>query len=395
MGLVNNVKSIVGVVNVQIEGFFTERFINLCKINNIKIWDVRNIVKGVIRFNISISDFKKLRKIARKTKCKIVIKNKKGMYFTLFKYRKRKLLFFLILLILLISIIFSTFIWNVEVNGNEYLTETQILDALKESGLYVGKNKIFLDKKETTNLLRLNLSDISWAGIELNGTKAIVKVVEKTRLDEKDVQNSEIGSIVANKSGIITKIVPENGTAKFKEGSYISEGDIAIEGTIYSKYMDPVKVTAKGILKAKIEYNYENTYTYNNKINEYTGKKLYTIGIGINSEEKMLNYLNKKKKYDITKDIRKINIFGKEISFIIYTCNEYIEKDLVYTKDELIEIANVDIDKYLNNEILPKTISGTLINKNITTQDTSDGIKVNVIYEINEEIGKFVKTEGE
>ena len=85
MKLINKAKSIIGVVNVQIEGFFTERFINLCKINNIKVWDIRNIVKGVIRFNISIGDFKKLRKIARKTKCKIEIKNKKGIYFTLFK----------------------------------------------------------------------------------------------------------------------------------------------------------------------------------------------------------------------------------------------------------------------------------------------------------------------
>ena len=57
MGLVNKIKGIIGVVTVQIEGFFTERFINLCKINNIKIWNIRNIVKGVIRFNIYLSDF--------------------------------------------------------------------------------------------------------------------------------------------------------------------------------------------------------------------------------------------------------------------------------------------------------------------------------------------------
>ena len=91
MGIVNNVKNKIGIVTVQIEGFFTERFINLCRINNVKIWDIRNIVKGVIRFKINIYDFKKLKKIATKTKCKVIIKNKKGLYFTLFKYRKRRL----------------------------------------------------------------------------------------------------------------------------------------------------------------------------------------------------------------------------------------------------------------------------------------------------------------
>lgn len=395
MSIVNNVKSAVGVVNVQIEGFFTERFINLCKINNIRIWDIRNIVKGVIRFNISISDFKKLRKIARKTKCKITIKNKQGLYFTLFKYRKRKIFFVIAFLVLLLSIFLSTFVWKIDIEGNEKLSETDIILALKESGLYIGKNKTFLDKKEVTNLLRLNISDISWAGIELNGTKAIVKVVEKTRLDEKDIQNTGIGNIVAQKSGIITKIVPENGTAKFKEGSYICQGDVAIEGMIYSKYMDPVEVTAKGILQINTEYTFEKTYSYNQTLKEYTGKKLYTVGIGINSNENMLNYLNKNKKYDITKSSKVMNLFGNQISLDFYTCTEYIENEVEYSKEQLIEFSNKDIEEYLNNKILPNCISGSLIDKNVNIEDIDGGIKVSVVYQVNEEVGEFVRTKGE
>ena len=106
MKLTNNLRDVIGVVTVQIEGFFTERFINLCKINNIKIWDIRNIVKGIIRFKINIYDFKKLKKISKRTKCKMSIKGKKGLYFTYFKYRKRKLVFILLFLIVLFSILF-------------------------------------------------------------------------------------------------------------------------------------------------------------------------------------------------------------------------------------------------------------------------------------------------
>lgn len=394
MSLVNKFKNIVGVVTVQIEGFFTERFINLCKINNVKIWDIRNVVKGVIRFNISISDFKKLKKIARKTKCKVVIKNKKGMYFKFFKYRKRKLLFGCIILTLILSIILSTFVWTIDIEGNEYLDDNMIYEALKNSGLYVGKNKSFIDKKEITNLLRLNISDISWAGIELSGTKATVKIVEKTRLSDKDVQNTDIGDVIALKSGVITKIVPENGTAKFKEGSYINKGDIAIEGTIYSKYMDPVKVSAKGILKINTESSFEKSYSYTNVEKEYTSKKLFTVGISINSNENMLNYLNKDKKYDITKSSKKINIFGNEISFDLYSCLEYIEKEITYTKDELINMANIDAEEYLNSNILSNCKLPNVVNKTSEVIDIEEGIKVNTIYVINEEVGSFVKTEG-
>ena len=70
MGLTSNVQNMMGVVTVQIEGFFTERFINLCRINNVKIWDIRNIVKGIVRFKINIYELKKLKKIAKKQNVK-------------------------------------------------------------------------------------------------------------------------------------------------------------------------------------------------------------------------------------------------------------------------------------------------------------------------------------
>ena len=60
MELEEGIKRINGTIEVQIEGFFTERFINLCKINNIKIWNIKNILNGMVRFNIAIKDFKSL-----------------------------------------------------------------------------------------------------------------------------------------------------------------------------------------------------------------------------------------------------------------------------------------------------------------------------------------------
>lgn len=393
MGIVNNVKNKIGVVTVQIEGFFTERFINLCKINNVKIWDIRNIVKGVIRFKINIYDFKKLKKIARKTKCKVIIKNKKGLYFTLFKYRKRRFIFFLVLLAIAASITFSTFIWQIEIKGNINVSNDQIINELKNSGIYIGKNKIGIDKKEVINNFRVRMNEISWIGLQIEGSKAIVEIVEKTKLDEKDIQNTQFGNIVATKSGLITKIIPENGTAVFKAGSFIEKDTVAIEGTIYSKYIDPIKVVAKGFVKADCEYVFEKEYSYEEILRNYINKIRYTVGITINSKENMLNYLNKTSKYDITKESKYINLFGNDISFDIYKCREYEESSITKTKEELIQLSNIDIDNYLNNEILPSTIGGVLVDKNIEVVELEGKIKVVAKYVVNEEIGKFVEGE--
>lgn len=192
MGITSSLQNAKGVVTVQIEGFFTERFINLCRINNIKIWEIRNIVKGVVRFKIGVSDFKKLRMVARKTKCKVSIKQKQGLYFTFFKYRKRKIVVFLLAMAIFFTIAFSSFIWNINVIGNENISKEEILEALNKSGLYIGKCKVGMDKKEVINNLRLNMKEITWAGLEIDGTLATVKVVEKTKLDAESIQNDKI-----------------------------------------------------------------------------------------------------------------------------------------------------------------------------------------------------------
>lgn len=393
MGIVNSIKNKMGVVTVQIEGFFTERFINLCKINNIKIWDIRNIVKGVIRFKINIYDFKKLKKVAKKTKCRVKIKNKKGLYFILFRYRKRKFIFLFLFLAIICCIIFSTFIWQIDITGNISITNEKIIEELKNSGIYIGKNKIGINKKQVINEFRTKMEDISWVGIQIEGSKAIIEIVEKTKLDEDKIQNTKLGNIVSSKSGTITKIIPENGTAVFKEGSFIEAGTVAIEGTIYSKYIEPIKVAAKGLVRINHEYQYENTYEYKEVKKNYTNIIRYSIGITFDSKENMLNYLNKDKKYDITKVSKSINIFGHNISFDIYTCKEYEDVIVNKSKSELIEDANIDIENYLKNEILSNAKDGNLIDQTIDIVELESGIKVVTKYIVNEEVGMFVEGE--
>lgn len=392
MKITNNMRNLAGTITVQIEGFFTERFINLCRINNIKIWEIRNIVKGVIRFKMNISDFKKLRSITKKTKCKVSIKEKKGIYFTLFKYRKRKIMFIFLFLIIFFSIAFSTFVWSIDIVGNERIDKNVIMSELKESGLYVGKSKIGLDKKEVVNELRAKDNELSWVGIEVDGTRAIIKIVEKTRMDEKDIQQTNIGDIKATKSGVITKLVSENGTSKFKVLDYVNKGDVLIEGNVYDRNNEVIgEVSAKGYAMVDNIYTFEKEYMYKTYNKEYTNKKRTTFGITINSKENMINYLNKSKKYDITKKSKNFKLFGNIISFDMYTCKEYNEVEIIRTKEQIEESAKKEMEEYLNLEILNDCINPTVTDTTESISDIQDGIKIKMEYVVNEQIGEFVE----
>ena len=82
---------IFGYVKIFVEGYYIERFINICKNEKIVIWNLKRDKNIRLYLNVGKKEFKKICKIAKKTKCSVKIKNKKGLPFLLYKYKKRKI----------------------------------------------------------------------------------------------------------------------------------------------------------------------------------------------------------------------------------------------------------------------------------------------------------------
>ena len=106
---------IIGYIRISVEGYYIERFINICRNNKIVIWNLKRDKNVKLELNIGIRDLKKLRKIAKQTKCKIKILRKKGLPFLSNKYKKRKIFGILLLLLVILLAVSSNFIWNIDV----------------------------------------------------------------------------------------------------------------------------------------------------------------------------------------------------------------------------------------------------------------------------------------
>lgn len=371
-------------LEVYVEGYFVERFINLCKINNIKIWDINYINEGRISFKVSPKEFKKLKSYVKRSKCKIKIKSKHGIYFNMFKYRKRRIALYLILALVILSFIMSSFVWSIKISGNSNIETESIKSVVEKFGMHIGKNKLFISKKDLADYIRANLYEAAWVGVDIKGTTMNITVKEKIISNEED--KTVLGDIVATKTAIITKIIAENGTAKYKTGSYIEKGSVAIEGTIYSEFIDPIKVHASGILKGNVEYIFEKKYLYNEKIKEYTGKSRYGVGVKINNKEIAIKCLPKENKYDITSNA--VNIFNTNISFLFNTYEEYILKDIVNTKDTLIKRGEQDLNLFLNE----LQENGKIVDKKVEIIEEKKEITYKAVVSVEENIGKFIKT---
>ena len=330
---------IIGYVNIKVESYFLERFINICISKKILLWNIKREKSSILYANISIRDYKRLKGIAKKTKSKIKIENKKGVPFLLHKYRKRKIFLGFLILIILALIIVSNFIWNIEVNGNAQISKEEIINVLNEQGLKVGTNKNKIDTNLIINKIRLNRDDIAWIGISLKGTNAIIEIKESDKAPEI-IDDNEYCNIVSNKTAMITKINVQNGTANVTAGDIVKEGDILVGGYLEGKFTGIRYVHSQADIEAKVWYSKKDKFYFEQEIQVPTGatEEKYSLNIN-NFKINLYKTLSKFKKYDTINENKKLMLFSNfylPIELIKITNYEYQEQSKMYTEQELI-----------------------------------------------------------
>ena len=377
---------IFGYVTIEIEGYFIERFMNLCNNQKIFLWNLKRTHSTRMLVNIGLNDFKKLKPIARKTKCRVKIQDKKGVPHLLHRYQKRKLFFLLALIIFLSILLLSNFIWNIEITGNENVPTEEIQKLLEEEGFKIGKCKIGIKTKEVIDQIRLERNDIAWVGIEIKGTNAIIKIVEAD-LKPEIIPEDEYCNMIATKDAMIVKISAQNGTSVAKEGDIVTKGSILIGGWLEGKYTGTRYVHANGEVQGKVWYSQKVQVPLKQTKKTKTGATQNKYSVKINNFEINLSKrLSKFQKYDTIETSKKLKLFSDfylPIEIHQRTFEEYEEQEILYTVEEAKNIAIQEAKKKLDEEIQEKQ---NVINEKVYTKQTAGGIEVEVIYEVLETI---------
>ena len=372
---------------VEIEGYYIERFMNICRKQRVTIWNLKRDKSVRLKLNIRAKEFKQICQIAKRTNCKVKIKKKKGIPFLIHRYQKRKFFFLLLIIFILLLVGSSQFVWNVEMQEEQGRILENIEKDIEEAGLKTGKWKANIDTKEIINKVRLKRQDIAWMGIELKGTNAIVKLV---KADEKPdiINEDDYCNIVSNKTGVITKINAQNGTANVKEGDVVKQGEVLINGWMEGKYTGMRYVHAKGQIQAKVWYTKHKKIKYNATEKEETGNIENQYEIKFNNFKINLHKkLSKFKIYDTIETESKFKLFSDfylPISIVKKTNKELQEVEKNYEVEEAKNLGIQELQQELEQEIQDKE---KIVNKNINTYEHEDGVDVYVTYEVLEEIG--------
>ena len=132
---------LIGYLVIEIEGYYIERYINICRNQGIAIWHLKRQEDIKLIFRARIQDFRELIKIAKKTKCKLKIKSKKGLPFLFQRYKKRKIFLFLLIILAFFIILSSNFVWNVEIRVEDNLEIANIEEDIKKCRIRYRKAK--------------------------------------------------------------------------------------------------------------------------------------------------------------------------------------------------------------------------------------------------------------
>lgn len=217
-----------GTVRLRVRTNYPERFLNLCSLHQVWLYEADRADIDVLFVTIRLKDLKTVRGFVRKAHGRIRIVRRKGLPFWLGRTRRRYglwggALFFLVMLYLLF-----TRIWAVDVVAPPGISQREIVEELSGLGLRCGVAADSLDIKAIQREMMMRREDLAFLAVNLHGNQAKIQV-ELRRPKPEILDEDQITSVVAAKTGIITKMEVRGGTAVKKVGETVMKGEMLID----------------------------------------------------------------------------------------------------------------------------------------------------------------------
>lgn len=389
MFLENSWRYLKGYANIKVEGYFIERFLNLCMNRGIELWNIKKLNDVELTVNIKIKDYKSIKEVSEITRCKLNKNFEKGIPDVSVRYKKRKMFVGIFLLSSIFIYLYSIRIWQIEIVGDFKIPIEELWNELKIEGVKPGMKKADLDYDKIKNNIYVRRGDVAWMGFNIKGTKAFVEFVERNNIETNEFENTPC-NIISDKDGIVHKILVRSGKKLVNVGDVVTKGQVLISGNVATEDASKNKlVHSDGEIILKTWYTNKVTVPFEKDLVNKTGnkEKKYNLEIG-NIKINLINSSTKFEKYDTITVSNKLKIFNKfelpiKLTELIY---EELEIDTVkYTKAQAENIAKTEVINGLKN--MTHNAEQLIMQNNFNISETENGISVEITVEAFEKVG--------
>ncbi|MEH7483190.1 sporulation protein YqfD [Neobacillus drentensis] len=335
------VEFLYGRVTVKVSGKGIERFLNVLTRNGLHIWHVKRHGTETITFKMRLRDAKNIRHYARKSECSISFLRRSGVPFLIKRVLKNSGFLVGAGIFLLILMVLSNVIWGIEIKGAKPATEYQIRKELDKMGVKIGKLQLFVDNVEgIQRQLTNNVGDLTWVGVELEGTTFHLQVVEKN--EPKKPEHLSPRNLIAKKKAIIVNMYIENGQKMVEINDHVEPGQLLVSGE-FGQEGTPELVAAKGEVWGETWYKSHVELPLVTNFKVYNGKEKEKHFILLGDFELPVWGFGKPEflKYETEMNVHKIHFLKWElpISYLNKTLREREEIQRTYSNTEAQQIA--------------------------------------------------------
>ncbi|NSL50289.1 sporulation protein YqfD [Calidifontibacillus erzurumensis] len=259
-----------GYVKIKVTGKLIEPFLNHCVKENLRIWNLKRINPNSVTGYLMLEDIPKIRKIIRKSECKLEFIGRRGIPFLLKKMISNSGFIIGLLAAVFLILFLSNIVWSIEITGANPKLEHDIRKELSAIGIKRGKLHFSLPTNEQIqSKLMERIPEITWVGVQLNGTSYHFEVVEKKVVEEPAPLSPR--HLVAKKKAVIYDYFVEQGQPVVKINDFVRPGQILVSGII-GKEGKTELTAAKGKIFGEIWYKSHITVPLETEFHVFTGK---------------------------------------------------------------------------------------------------------------------------
>ena len=380
--VINAIKYLSGFVEFSVSGDFPERFLNQLAANRVTFWDIRRQDKKLF-LKILLKDYKKLHKIKGKNRITTRVVSRHGLPFTFRKYRLRVgfaagfLLYFAILFYM------QSFVWNINIVGNERISSDEIISVCRELGLKEGTPLRTVNSEALRTRLALKLPDIAWASVNIEGATATVNISESLPTEKSDKSPC---NLVAARDGIIERLEVAEGTVVCKVGQTVKAGDLLVSGITDYKDGTSKFGRSSGKVYAKTErtLSYLATFVQSQKV--YLGEPQNRRVLSFFGTDIPLYLGSLKGNFERNVTVRRCEWNGAYLPITLTEAAFYRVDSKAFLIDEAIarELALQKLSELEEQELMDAEI----LSKNVEFKVVEKGVEISATYTLIENISK-------
>lgn len=156
---------------------------------------------------------------------------RRGLPYLLYRYRHRYGIAVGLAVMMLLTRLSTLYVWDVSVEGNDSLSDAEVTESLSELGFGVGSRISDTDFYSLCHRLLLINDGISWVSVNMEGTRAVVKLREREPSGvNKD--NGTPSNLIAEVDGVIVRTETVSGQLEVKVGQTVKAGELLVSGVV-------------------------------------------------------------------------------------------------------------------------------------------------------------------